>query len=223
MPPPDPASPTTDLSRSVAADMEAIFAQTPVQAAAMDETPVQVLRRSASDQGRLRPAVIGLILATGLTGVAAGILIPRPPAAPPPPIIVAAAAPAPIVPAAAAAPAAVSVADIQPAAHIAPIRTARPRAVAVIHRHPAEPDVMAADRRLRAAYARAVQAGVARPILADYRDRWADLRERDADRPERLAVAYRELSDDLGRMTAHPRAFRAEPMDEPRLRSPFRW
>ena len=40
MPPPDALPATTDLSRSVAADMEAIFADAPLQAASVDEPPV---------------------------------------------------------------------------------------------------------------------------------------------------------------------------------------
>lgn len=233
MPPPDSALPaTTDLSRSVAADMEAIFADAPLQAACVAEPPVQVLRRSGAGHGRLRPALIGLVLAAGFAGVAAGTLIPRAPAAPPAPIIVAAAAPAPaesvraaaadhihIVAAPEAAPSAPP-----PAAQAAPHRALRVRSIPVIRRHAAEPvtSVAAADRRLRDAYARAVRAGVARPILVDYRDRWADLREREADRPERLAMAYRELSDDLGRMADRPSRYRAEPMDELRGWSPWR-
>lgn len=67
-------------------------------------------------------------------------------------------------------------------------------------------DVMAADRGLRRAYARATKAGVPRPTLVAARKRWNDLLRAAPDRPERLVSGYLALSGDLARATDVARA-----------------
>ncbi len=65
----------------------------------------------------------------------------------------------------------------------------------------AYPAVMAADRNLRAAYDRAVRAGVPRHALVDYRSRWASLRHRADDQPAKVIYGYRAMARDLDRMS----------------------
>jgi hypothetical protein len=59
--------------------------------------------------------------------------------------------------------------------------------------------VIQADRHLRAVYESAIRRGVPREVLVDYRDRWADLRDRQTDQPARLIESYGALAYDLGR------------------------
>jgi hypothetical protein len=72
-------------------------------------------------------------------------------------------------------------------------------------------DLMAADRRLRAAYSHAIRAGVPRHVLVEYRDRWADLREDASWKPERVAAGYGRMSADLERLARQPHSRRAAP------------
>jgi hypothetical protein len=72
--------------------------------------------------------------------------------------------------------------------------------------------VVQADRHLRAVYESAFARGVSRHVLVDYRDRWADLRERNTDDPASLIQSYGALAYDLGRESSddqdpaiHPR------------------
>jgi hypothetical protein len=60
---------------------------------------------------------------------------------------------------------------------------------------------MAADRRLRRAYAAAVRAGVSRSILVAARDRWSATRRAE---PSRVVAVYGALAGDLERR-AHRR------------------
>lgn len=60
-------------------------------------------------------------------------------------------------------------------------------------------DVLEADSHLRAAYDRAIRRGVSHSVLVDYRNRWADLRERDKSDPTSLIDKYTALANDLGR------------------------
>jgi hypothetical protein len=76
-------------------------------------------------------------------------------------------------------------------------------------RHAAPSDLMAADRRLRAAYSHAIRAGVPRHVLVQYRDRWADLREDASWKPDRVAAGYGRMSDDLERMARRSHGRRA--------------
>ena len=62
--------------------------------------------------------------------------------------------------------------------------------------------VIQADRHLRSVYETAIRRGVPRGTLVDYRDRWADLRDRNTDEPSRLIESYGALAYDLGRETA---------------------
>lgn len=65
--------------------------------------------------------------------------------------------------------------------------------------------VMAADDRLRRAYHTAERAGVSRPVLASYRDRWADLRHRAVSDPDEVVSGYSEMASDLSRMAGSHR------------------
>ena len=162
------------------------------------------------------------------------------PAAPPqaaPPITVAQAAPAPAVigpppsqpPAAKAAPASsVQVPAQVPAktrlAEAAPVR--RRAAAPMAQPASCERDaagagcrraVIQADLHLRAVYENAVRRGVPHAVLVDYRDRWADLRDRDTADPVQLIENYGALAYDLGRETRSP------PADAERRRRPSGW
>lgn len=69
----------------------------------------------------------------------------------------------------------------------------------------AYPAVIAADRRLRQAYASATRAGVPRATLVSYRNRWASLRHR-ADRdPGRVIAGYQDMAGDLRRLADRER------------------
>jgi hypothetical protein len=61
--------------------------------------------------------------------------------------------------------------------------------------------VIQADRHLRAVFQGAFERGVSRKVLVDYRERWADLRERNSNDPVRLIESYGGLAYDLGRET----------------------
>jgi hypothetical protein len=62
--------------------------------------------------------------------------------------------------------------------------------------------VIQADRHLRTVYQNAFKRGVAREVLADYRDRWSDLRERNSEDPSQLIESYGALAYELGSETA---------------------
>jgi hypothetical protein len=64
----------------------------------------------------------------------------------------------------------------------------------------AHPAVLDADRQLRRAYADATRAGVSRPALVAYRNRWASLRSRAGSEPDRLIHEYAGMASDLDRM-----------------------
>ena len=72
-------------------------------------------------------------------------------------------------------------------------------------------DLLSADRRLRRAYIQAVSAGVPQPVLVEYRDRWADLRDEATWRPDRVAIGYNAMASDLTRMSDWRRAHRLAP------------
>lgn len=59
--------------------------------------------------------------------------------------------------------------------------------------------VMSADRRLRRAYARAGDAGVSRPVMIAYRNRWAGLRRQAIHNPGRVVAGYGAMATELGR------------------------
>lgn len=70
----------------------------------------------------------------------------------------------------------------------------------------AYPAVIAADRRLRAAYAKATRAGVSRQRLVSVRTRWASLRRQADDRPTQVIVAYDRMAADLTRAARQARS-----------------
>ena len=70
-------------------------------------------------------------------------------------------------------------------------------------------EIMTADQRLRSAYARAERAGVPRPVLAFYRNRWAALRSGASDEPHRLVQGYVRLAVDLNDRARDARARRS--------------
>jgi hypothetical protein len=90
-----------------------------------------------------------------------------------------------------------------------PIRLSVPTAQPASCEQDAEGDacrraVIEADRHLRSVYESAIRRGVARGVLVDYRDRWADLRDRHTENPTRLIESYGALAYDLGRETPGP-------------------
>ena len=218
--PPESRAPlgARDLTQSVRADLDAIFAEVgplPLTSPAANlqaQADVRALRPEAPAKTPIAAyAAAVAALAVGLSiGAVVAHAPPAPPAEPSATVRVAAIAPdpAPIAQPVAAAPAP-RPAMIRPAAAVRPQRVK------------AGPDVLAADRKLRRAYDRAVRARVPRRVLVDYRDRWADLRQTDADRPAALVRGYGALAEDLGRAVRDAPAGRAEAMDPPPLRWPF--
>jgi hypothetical protein len=79
--------------------------------------------------------------------------------------------------------------------------------------------VIQADRHLRAVYQNAFRRGVSREVLVDYRDRWADLRERNNDDPTRLIESYSALAYDLDRESADDQDDAARPKSRSGLRA----
>jgi type IV secretory pathway VirB10-like protein len=70
----------------------------------------------------------------------------------------------------------------------------------------AYPQVLAADRKLRRAYAQATRAGVERARLVSYRNRWASLRHRADEQPMRVIAAYSDMAQDLSRLAREARS-----------------
>jgi hypothetical protein len=73
----------------------------------------------------------------------------------------------------------------------------------------AYPAVLAADRRLRQAYSSATRAGVSRPVLVSYRNRWANLRRQATHEPRRVIDGYGVMARDLTRMARDARGRRS--------------
>jgi hypothetical protein len=213
----------TPVARSVAEDLEAILS------AAGPRAPV---RRRISFPSRGAPAGaarsrdrhvgrLGALAAVAFLGVAAGALATRlpgfAPARAPEPAAPAAqqlqltvAAPAPAPAAVAAEPVAVAPTPVRAERPVRP-RSPRPQRAALhsetlcgADRHCSHREVLAADRRLRRAYAAAVRSGVARPVLVDYRDRWSSLRRRAPAEPARVVSGYRRMARDLERLAQAP-------------------
>jgi hypothetical protein len=217
---PDPSpsaapSGALDVSR-VAAELDAIFA-----GAQPTSDPVRGrasrVRAVASRRRALPYATLGAVAAAALVGLTGGVALMARGQAPPRPASPLAASPHRAVAVQAAAPTVtlptvrqgpIPVLDNTPVAPADAVRPAsRHRAV----RHVQPGDLMAADRRLRAAYAHAVSAGVPRHVLAAYRDRWADLREDATWRPDRVAAGYGEMSVDLERLARRSRGRQPPP------------
>lgn len=226
----------TGRARAVQADLETIFGESapgsarPPGAARIDRRP-----REASARRRLSAASLGAVAAAALAGLAAGTLLvrsPKPTPAPPakahpaalpveiaPPVQTPQAADAAL---AHAAPPAHLVRA--PAARVQPVAKAAPRARVL---HSGHASARAADRRLRAAYAHAIRAGVPRALLAEDHERWTSARRRFANDPARLVAAYDSLARDLDRAASGPprsrRAHRA-PRHHPNVVARFfRW
>lgn len=164
-------------------------------------------RARSARRRRLSYPAFGAVAALALVvGLGAAMLRDRYPAAPdmPPrpadavPVEIAASAPA-VALSSASGP--VPVLETAPVAPEDAVDLDAPRArLALDPRHVTRDDLMAADRRLRAAYARAARAGVPRQVLVAYHDRWEDLREDAGGRPDRVAAGYGRMSADLERL-----------------------
>lgn len=68
------------------------------------------------------------------------------------------------------------------------------------------PDILAADRRLRGAYAEAIHQGVERRYLVEHQRRWTRLRKLAARDPKGVLEGYGELAGDLERLSTYGRA-----------------
>lgn len=205
----DPAS----LSRAVAADMTDIFAGLrPVNPAAGES----VVRRVSPRRGsRFKPATVGALLAAGLVGVSAGAMLERddPAVRQAAPVATAAIPPAPTkapepVPASQPAPSApiVQASAPEPAPKVEKAVATRPKPkpkkAKARPTRASRAEVLAADRRLRRAYDRAIRAGVPRPVLVDYRNRWNRLRRTTWNEPAQLVRGYDRLERGLSQEAA---------------------
>jgi hypothetical protein len=209
--PPIPANDQgSSLSRSVSADLEQIFADLPAEdlEAPPRRPRVQSVDKPAGAAEGGGAARMGAIAAGVLAAIALGFFFVKPnlptkTASPPPP------------PAATAVPTAADlraplpvVVDPLPepeqAEPVAPVeieaappkktKAVRPPRSAKASKPPSRSEVMAADRRLRRAYAAADHAGVSRAALVAARNRWVALRGRD---PAKLLPGYIALAEDL--------------------------
>ncbi len=147
-------------------------------------------RARSARRRRLSYPAFGAVAALALVvGLGAAMLRDRYPAAPDmPPRPADASGPVPVL-------------ETAPVAPEDAVDLDAPRArLALDPRHVTRDDLMAADRRLRAAYARAARAGVPRQVLVAYHDRWEDLREDAGGRPDRVAAGYGRMSADLERL-----------------------
>ncbi|MGA0606450.1 hypothetical protein ACO2Q0_10660 [Phenylobacterium sp. VNQ135] len=196
--------------RSIAAAGEGARERRPARIGALAATALVGLALGAAiaRPGKLAPEAEAKLAAAPAPQQVARIDVP--PVTPPPSVT----APAP-QPVATAEPKAAAVADPEPR----PTRRAAAKAErrettrASSGRYPcngltrsaearcAYPAVMAADRNLRAAYSRAVRAGVPRSTLVDYRSRWASLRYRADDQPAKVIYGYRAMARDLDRLS----------------------
>ena len=197
-----------ERARSVASDLEAIFGEREVASRPQRRVarPIRGVRDGTAGPKRLSAASMGGIAAAALAGIAAGALLVKGPARPDKSPTHPAALPIELVPA----PSTPQASDAALAAPDQPLDVrpapppALPRATAPAERSQprgtaSRADIMAADRRLRAAYATAIRAGVPRSTLAEHRDRWSSVRRRDAHDPGRLVASYRDIAADLNR------------------------
>jgi hypothetical protein len=213
MPEAFPSRSPADLSRTVAADLEGIFAGFQ-GASPRSGAPSPARRLAPRRAGALRLPMIGGVAAAALAGVAVGSMLGER-ASPPAPSLAAGPAPnviqpsprpaAPLSPAPpvqlAAAPKPAPV-EAEPEVKKPVVKASAvkrkpkspPRAT---RRHASRSEVLAADRRLRRAYASAIRAGVPRPVLVSYRNRWDRLRRSAWDEPARLVRGYGALTRDL--------------------------
>ena len=191
---------------SVSAELEAIFPE--VSRAGPDTASSSKVRGvTGAPRRRIPFAAVGAVVAAGLLGLTAGSALIRPAGGPAP-----AASPTPQPPAtdrvAVASPPATLLAEADaPLAVLEQSPVAKPSrhnpragALAPSRRHAGYGDLLAADRRLRAAYSRAVGAGVSRRVLIAYHDRWEDLRHDANWKPDRVAAGYGAMTADLDRI-----------------------
>jgi hypothetical protein len=225
------------VARAVAEDLEAIFPQdAPRPAAGRRRLKLEAGReRDAARRRRgleRRAASLGALVAAACLGLSAGALVARtgaplrsapPSVSPGVPITVAQASlpsPGPLPEAPAVPPPSPAVAPLEaaqpadPSAAAADAAPAAPRhgKPARTARHHGRSAVLAADARLRRAYASAERAGVAYAVLADYRDEWSRLRRRAPRQPVLVAARYRQMAGELNHMAARERTARAEPL-----------
>lgn len=66
-------------------------------------------------------------------------------------------------------------------------------------------DILKADRTLRLAYANAIREGVERRFLVAHQRRWTQLRDRASSDPDGVVAGYRELAEDLDRLSVNGR------------------
>jgi hypothetical protein len=152
-------------------------------------------------RGRISVATLGVIAAAGLIGLSLGAMIARSPPAHPATAAVVTNAPPPWPE-----PQLLEASLAPPASRGLPRRAGDGGPRAACAPRCSHTDLMAADRRLRAAYSRAVRAGVPRRVLVAYRNRWADLRHDAVWRPSRVASGYGAMAGDLNRMAQRRRA-----------------
>lgn len=208
VPRPDDAAARAALSRQIGAEMDAIFAGVRLAEAGPTRAYTRMAANDLHRRGGPRLASLGAIAAAALVGVAGGALIGRSPDPRPRTAQVALATPAPVLPIEvrtpepAPLPQTTLLPTVDPALVPAATRP-KPAVTRAAHSCAAgrctRAEVMAADRRLRAAYARAIRAGVPRRVLVNYRDRWARLRWTSSDEPHRLVDGYRLLASGLAR------------------------
>lgn len=223
---------------AVSADLEAIFGRPPPASGAARPRAARVGKARGAGEAhglrRLSAASLGALAAAALAGIAAGSLLvkapgktPATPAPHPGALRVEMLPPLQTPQAADAALAAVALAPVE--THAAPISAAH--TVRTVHavRHAARPrtyaQVVAADRRLRAAYAAAIRAGAPRALLVEDRDRWASLRRGAAHDPARLVAGYDAIARDLDHAAArsHARPMRTAAHGRFRPRFPAWW
>ena len=224
---------------AVSADLEAIFGRPPPPASgAARPRAARIAKAPGAGEThglrRLSAASLGALAAAALAGIAAGSLLVKAPARTPAPqaphpaaLPVETPPPLQTPQAADAALAAVAMAPVE--THAAPISAAHAVRPAHTVRHAGRPhtyaQVVAADRRLRAAYAAAIRAGAPRALLVEDRDRWASLRHRAAHDPVRLVAGYDAIARDLDHAAArsHARPVRTAAHGRFRPRFPAWW
>lgn len=214
-------------SRAVAADFEAIFGGMRAAEAAGAVGRVRAARplepRPVLPRPSAQLATLGAFSAAALAGLAAGAILMQPdrpgPTRSEAPLRVVtneplSMQPEPYFPLSTGLenmPAPVAMTpppQIQRASAPAPVRAQRPNA-AGCGRRCSYAEVMAADRRLRAAYERAARSGVSRAELVAYRRQWDRMRRREADRPQRLVNGYASMASELSRLARDARAARS--------------
>ena len=228
--PPAISGAVAPVASSVADDLAAIFPRE-ARATAAPTLRLRARSGRRDGAARKRTSVgyaggLGALAAATLAGVSAGALLERGPSPPPPmaqPVLQSKVsalpspgplpagpmhAPPPRLMAAAAEPTGAPPAKVHKASTRRPAASQRRHAAGAAHRTNCPggrchaPSVMEADARLRHAYAEARRAGVSSTVLADYRDRWEELRHRAPREPRLVAARYDAMAGDLNRMAA---------------------